>query len=170
VADDEAGGLDVILPLVMLAMSALPWGGLGPGDTGHDEVPRSAVILQLIMLVIGALLLALAVRRLRQYRLKERYVLLFAVTGLPFLGLAVWPGALAWVGNQIGVEYGTVALLVVTVFLMLMVFELVTIVSVQDRKIATLAQIVGIMMHKTGVDDRPDATVDPANRPAEPPL
>jgi hypothetical protein len=159
----------MILPLVMLGMSALPFGGLGPGEVAPDGPARPAVVLQLIMLVIGGLLLALAVRRLRQYRLKERYVLLFAVTGVPFLGLAVWPGALAWVGTQIGVEYGTVALLVVTVFLILMVFELLTIVSVQDRKIATLAQIVGIMMHKTGVDDRPESGGESLSRPADPP-
>jgi hypothetical protein len=34
-----------------------------------------------------------------------------------------------------------------------MVFELLTIVSLQDRKIATLAQIVGILMEKQGMSE-----------------
>jgi hypothetical protein len=35
-----------------------------------------------------------------------------------------------------------------------MIFELLTIVSLQDRKISTLAQIVGILMEKHGMSDR----------------
>ena len=40
------------------------------------------------------------------------------------------------------------ALLCVTSVLALMVFELLTIVSVQDQKITALAQLVGILMEK----------------------
>jgi hypothetical protein len=50
------------------------------------------------------------------------------------------------------------------------IFELLTIVSLQDRKIATLAQIVGILMEKHGMGDRPTGeskpveSSDPARR------
>ena len=96
----------------------------------------------------GTLLLLLAIRRLRTYRLKERYALLFLLIGLPFVGLAFWPEGVAWGANKLGIQYNTLSLICVSVFLFLVVFELLTIVSVQDQKITTLAQLVGILMEK----------------------
>lgn len=109
---------------------------------------------RLIPLMFGLCVLYLAVRRLRVYRLKERYTLLFLFTGSPFLMLAIWPSMVGWVSTRLGINYITVSLLCVAACLILMVFELLTIVSLQDRKIATLAQIVGIMMEKHGMSDR----------------
>ncbi len=115
---------------------------------------------RLIPLFFGLCVLYLAVRRLRVYQLKERYTLLFFFTGSPFLVLAVWPSMIGWVADGLKIQYVTVALLCVAAFLILMVFELLTIVSLQDRKIATLAQIVGIMMEKHGMSDRNLMNVD----------
>jgi len=50
--------------------------------------------------------------------------------------------------RTVHIEYGTLSLLFVAGFLMLMVLELLSIVSQQDRKITTLAQMVGILMEK----------------------
>jgi hypothetical protein len=90
---------------------------------------------------------------MRSYRLKERHMILFTFTGLPFLVLAIWPAGVGWVALRLGVEYHTVSVLCIAAFLILMVFELLTIVSLQDRKIATLAQIVGILMEKQGMSE-----------------
>jgi hypothetical protein len=109
---------------------------------------------RIILLVFGMSLLLMAVRRLRVYRLKERHALVFLFTGLPFLVLAADQNLIGWLGSELHIAYQTVALLCVSAFLLLMVFELLTIVSLQDRKIATLAQIVGIMMEKHGMSDR----------------
>ncbi|MDB5332300.1 MAG: hypothetical protein JWP03_3451 [Phycisphaerales bacterium] len=99
-------------------------------------------------MAFGGILLVLAVRRLRTYKLKERYALLFVIIGLPFLGLAFWPDALGWMAARLNIQYTTFALICVSVFLFLIVFELLTIVSVQDQKITALAQLVGILMEK----------------------
>ena len=61
----------------------------------------------------------------------------------------------------LGVEYHTVSVLCIAAFLILMVFELLTIVSLQDRKIATLAQIVGILMEKQGMSEHSAAQPQP---------
>ena len=111
---------------------------------------------RIILLIFGASVLTLAFRRLRAYRLKERHMLLFVLTGLPFFVL----GDLAPTASAGSLEFSrsitpTVSLLCVTAFFIVMIFELLTIVSLQDRKIATLAQIVGIMMEKHGMSDRP---------------
>src|SRR6476661_4231245 len=104
--------------------------------------------LKLVLLAIGASLLLLAVQRLRQYRLKARYTLVFIFIGTPFLVLAMFPNALGSFAKYVQIPYQTVALLCVTAFFLLMVLELLTIVSQQDRKITTLAQMVGILMSK----------------------
>jgi len=112
------------------------------------------IIARLILVCFSAAVFILALRRLRTYRLKERHMLLFLFTGLPFLVLAIWPTGVGWVAQRLHIGYQTVSLLCVVAFLILMVFEFLTIVSLQERKIATLAQIVGIMMEKHGMSDR----------------
>jgi len=108
----------------------------------------------IILVFIGLSLLLMAVRRLRVYRLKERHAMVFLFTGLPFLALAAWQDAIGWMALRIGIDYHTLALMIVVIGFLLMIIELLTIVSLQDRKIATLAQIVGIMMEKHGMSDR----------------
>ncbi len=101
--------------------------------------------LTLILLAIGNVVLLLAVRSLRRQRLKERYALLFGAVGIPFLALAAWPDAIGYVADRLGIEYQTVLLLAVTAFFLLMNFNLLSIVSVQERRINCLAQIVAIL-------------------------
>ena len=119
------------------------------------------MLKSLILLILGGSLFTLAVRRLRQYKLKERYALVFLLLGLPFALLAAWPNAVGYFADLLDMDYRTITLLCVAGFLTLMVFELLTIVSVQDQKITTLAQHVGILMerqklaepeHRPGVD------------------
>ena len=108
----------------------------------------------------GGILLVLAVRRLRTYKLKERYALLGVLIGLPFVGLAFWQDGIGWIAQRLGIQYTTLALICVSVFLFLIVFELLTIVSVQDQKITALAQLVGILMEKHKL-------ADPEHRPQD---
>ncbi len=119
------------------------------------------LLRNLIVLALGASILFMAVRSLRAERLKERYALIFAITGLPFLVLALWRDGLGHLANFLQIDYRTLALIGVTTFFMLMTFKLLSIVSVQERRITTLAQHVGILMHKQGLAD-PDETVDQA--------
>ena len=121
------------------------------------------MIARIILICFGTTVLLVAVRRMRAYRLKERHMILFTLMGLPFLVLAIWPAGVGWVALRLGVEYHTVSMLCIAAFLILMVFELLTIVSLQERKIATLAQIVGILMEKQGVSEH-SATQPPADR------
>jgi hypothetical protein len=112
----------------------------------------------LIPLVFGVSLLLLAVRRLRQYRLKERYTLLFFCISAPLVALSLWPDGVSYIAHKLHIEYGTVALLGVTALFSILILELLSIVSVQDRKINTLAQLVGILMerqHQAGLGADP---------------
>ncbi len=106
------------------------------------------MIRSLILAVYGGALLLLALRSLREQRLKVRYVLLFLLIGMPFLTLAVWPDALRRLADLTNMPYHTVMILCLTGFLLLILFELLSIVSVQERRLATLAQMVSILLEE----------------------
>jgi hypothetical protein len=119
----------------------------------------------------GGVLLVLAIRRLRTYKLKERYALLGVLIALPLVGLAFWQDGVGWVAQRLGLPYTTLAVLGVSVFLFLIVFELLAIVSIQDQKITALAQLVGILMEKHKLADpehRPAASDTPTTLTREP--
>ena len=136
----------------------------------------------LFLVAFGGTLLLLAIRRLRTYRLRERYALLFVLIGLPFLGLAFWPDGVGWMAERLKIQYNTLALIGVSVFLFLVVFELLTIVSVQEQKITTLAQLVGILMEKqklverehtpgaAGTEDSATSAADPSQNDSTDPI
>ena len=91
--------------------------------------------------------------------------MVFLLLGLPFALLAAWPNAVGYVSSALDMDYRTVTLLCVAGFLTVMVFELLTIVSVQDQKITTLAQHVGILMEQQKLSEpehRPVANLDSA--------
>ena len=65
--------------------------------------------------------------------------------------------------QKLGIQYNTLSLICVSVFLFLVVFELLTIVSVQDQKINALAQLVAILMEKQKLaepEHRPEVQPD----------
>lgn len=127
------------------------------------------LVRSLILVGFGGLLLLMAVRRLRRYQLKERYTLLFLFLGVPFLILAVWPGGVEWLARVLGMAYFTAMLLCVSAFLILTVFELLTIVSQHDRRISTLAQSVAILMEKQKEHERRMKALEQAPRdPSQP--
>ncbi len=108
--------------------------------------------LTLILLAIGNTLLLMAIRSLRVQRLKERHALLFVAVGVPFLALAVWPDAIGWLSGRLDIEYQTVLLLAVTTFFLVLNFNILSIVSIQERRITCLAQMVAIMAQKLSVN------------------
>jgi preprotein translocase subunit SecY len=59
-------------------------------------------------------------------------VFLGAVAILPFIALAFWPDGVGWIAQRLNIQYNTLALMGVSCFLFLVVFELLSIVSVQD--------------------------------------
>jgi hypothetical protein len=123
------------------------------------------LIRSVILLLYGLVILLLALRSLRQMRLKERYALMFLLLGLPFLLLAVWPQALDWLSLAMNMDYRSVLVLLVVGFMVPMFFELLSIVSVQERKITNLAQLVGILMAEREQRQGSDTGADPSHAP-----
>ena len=116
------------------------------------------MIRNIILLLYGGTLLLMALRSLRHHRLKERYVLLFLATSLPFVGLAVWPDALDRVARALQMPYQTLMIVLLAGYMILVIFQLMSIVSVQERRIATLAQMVGLLSERVAAQDRKQDT------------
>lgn len=124
-------------------------------------------IRTIFLLVIGIAITLLALRSLRAQRLKERYVLLFVMTGLPFLIFALWPDLIVVASRTLEIEKPTLLVLCVTTYFVLTTFALLSIVSVQDRKINTLGQELAILMQRRGPADDPAGAGGRGPGPAE---
>jgi hypothetical protein len=111
------------------------------------------MIRSVLLLAIGAMFLLWAVRSLRAMRLKERYALLLMFTGLPFIVLSIWPQGIELASMWLQIEHPTVITLALGLFLLIVVFKLMSIISVQDRRISALAQHVAILMEKQNLID-----------------
>ena len=99
----------------------------------------------IILLVFGLFVVLMALRSLRAQRLKEEYALLYVFIGLPFLVLAVWPDAVVVISDLLKIEKPTFLILATGSFLLLIQFKLTSIISVQDRRINSLTQLLAIM-------------------------
>ncbi len=104
----------------------------------------------LILLFFGTAMVFFAVQSLRRQRLKERYALLMFFSGLPFLVLAIWPDGIVFLCEVLDIEKATTMVLCLGVFTLVMLFKLLSIVSVQERKIVSLAQTLGMLMAERG--------------------
>ena len=112
-------------------------------------LPRTAILL-----LFGTALLFFAVRSLRNQRLKERYAILMFFTGLPFLVLGVWPDGIVFLSETLDIEKPATMVLGLGVFVLLIVFKLLSIVSVQERKIQDLSQLIAILMAEQRREER----------------
>ena len=120
------------------------------------------MIRTLVLFGFGILLVGLSVRSLRRLRLQERYVILFAITGIPFLTMSVWPDGIVWLSVQMNMEKPTLLIFILGAFTILLLLKLFSIISVQQRQITTLAQMVGILNEK--IDPKKPQTPPASNQ------
>lgn len=118
------------------------------------------MIRSIVLLGFGLLLVWLSIRRLRSLRMQERWMLLFFITGLPFLILAIWPDGIIWLSNQMQMEKPTLMVFALAAFTILLLLKLFSIISVQQRQITTLAQTMGIIQDQLSSIDPKNASSD----------
>jgi hypothetical protein len=97
--------------------------------------------------IIGSVgILLFIVELVRRRRLKEEYSVLWIVTGLVLLLLAVWDGLLDQISEAIGSALATSTLLFFGLgFVMVMLLHFSVRVSVLERQLTTLVQEIGLM-------------------------
>jgi hypothetical protein len=129
-----------------------------------------------LVAIAGSLLLLLTVLELvRRRRFLERYALLWLVSGVCLLALAVWKGLLDKVANAIGIYYAPSALFVIAFgFIMLLLLHFSVAVSKLADQSKVLAQRLAILeeRQKTVEAERDEArralaaVEAPAERPS----
>lgn len=113
-----------------------------------------------ILLAIGAFLIFTVVRRMRHMQLKERHAIVLILTAVPFGVLAVWPDLIRRCCEMMDIHYSTVLLAGVSLFFLLIILELLSLVSTMERRISTLAQMVSILNERQGLVERDSTPVN----------
>jgi acid phosphatase family membrane protein YuiD len=109
---------------------------------------------------IASVLLVLVVLELiRKRRLKERYALLWLVTGLVLLVLSAWRGGLNTIAGWVGIETYPPAVLfaVATLFILLVLLDYSTVISKLADQNTVLAQRLALLEEEIRTE-RPDRT------------
>ena len=120
-----------------------------------------------IAAAIASLLLILIVLELiRGRRLKERYALLWLVTGVILLVLSAWRGGLNTIAGWLGVETYPPAILfaVATLFIIIVLLHYSTVLSQLDDQSTVLAQRLSLLEAEFRASSPPDPGAVAAER------
>ena len=97
----------------------------------------------------AALLLLVIFELIRRRRLQERYALLWILTGLVILVLALWRGLLGTLSDTVGIAYPPSALFVLAAFFILLVLlHYSTVISKLSDQNRILAQRLALLEHE----------------------
>jgi hypothetical protein len=125
-----------------------------------------------IVAVLGALALLLVVLEMvRRRRLMERYALLWLLSALVILGLAVWQDALNVIARSLGVASGPNALFFIAVaFILLLLLHFSAAMSRLSDQSKVLAQRAAILEERLSEVERDEARAEAdrrVDRPAD---
>jgi hypothetical protein len=97
--------------------------------------------------IASLLLLLIVLELIRGRRLKERYALLWLVTGIVLLILSAWRGGLNTIAGWLGVETYPPAILfaVATLFIIIVLLHYSTVLSQLDDQSTVLAQRLALL-------------------------
>jgi hypothetical protein len=111
-----------------------------------------------IVAAAAAIILLLVIFELiRSRRLQERYALLWLLTGLVILVLAVWRGALSKTASVVGIAYPPSALFVLaSFFVLLLLLHYSTVISRLSEQNTILAQRLAQLELRVGEDQAPE--------------
>jgi len=102
--------------------------------------------IQILIICVAALLLVGVIDLVRRRRLLERYALLWLLSSIVLLGLAVWRGALDRIAEQVGVAYPPNALFIVAFgFVLWMLLHFSVAVSRLSDQCKVLAQRIALL-------------------------
>jgi hypothetical protein len=100
--------------------------------------------------------LGVVIELIRQRRLQERYALLWIVTGVVMLVLAVWRGALYALADATGVAYPPSALYMIAgLFVLVVLLHYSTVLSRLSDQNKTLAQRIALLEERLRDRERP---------------
>jgi len=115
----------------------------------------------------SVLLLAVVFELIRSRRLRERYALLWVLTGIVLLVLSAWRGGLNTIAGWVGVETYPPAVLfaVALLFVLAVLLHYSTVLSKLSDQNVILAQRVALLEERLSPESTPEA--EPERAPAE---
>jgi hypothetical protein len=131
-------------------------------------------IVSLAGVLASLLLLGVVVHLIRSRRLRERYALLWLLTGLVLLALSAWRDGLNTVAGWAGVTGYPPAVLfaTATLFILVVLLHYSTVISRLADQNSLLAQRLALLeerLRREG-EDAGEASLAPTKRPDQPPL
>src|ERR1700684_2643905 len=118
--------------------------------------------IQLVSILGAAALLLTGLEMVRRRRLTERYALLWLLSAMVLLVLAVWSGALAKISHAMGVIYPPNALFFVGIgFILLLLLHFSSAVSRLSDQSDTLAQRQALLEERLRRQEQASADVEP---------
>ncbi len=124
------GGLSLaIWPCVLLWVDAMPF------------LER----IRLLMAGVSLMVLLVTVESIRRYRLRERYAIIWVLTGAVIMLCAFFPELLRIFSLWFGMQYVTTVVAIVFTFLILVAFHFSTALSMARDNLARLAQQSAIL-------------------------
>lgn len=118
--------------------------------------------IQLVSILGAAALLLTVLEMVRRRRLTERYALLWLLSAMVLLVLAVWSGALAKISHAMGVIYPPNALFFVGIgFILLLLLHFSSAVSRLSDQSDTLAQRQALLEERLRRQEQASADVEP---------
>jgi hypothetical protein len=105
--------------------------------------------LQVIMIIASLLFLIFVVIMVRNKKIELKYTLIWLLTGLIFIVLALFPGILKYLSALMNIKEPVNTLFLSIIFFMLLIiFTLTIAISRNANRVKTLTQEIGIMKMK----------------------
>jgi hypothetical protein len=124
--------------------------------------------IQIVAIVVSAALLLVILELVRRRRFLERYAILWLLSALVMLGLAIWKGLLSTLASAIGIVYPPNALFVVAfgfVLILLLHFSLaVSRLSDQAKVLAQRLALLEERMHDAEEQSQQDRVLSTDDR------
>jgi hypothetical protein len=117
--------------------------------------------IQLVAILGAAILLLSVLELVRRRRLMERYALLWLLSAVVLLALAIWRSALATISHAIGVIYPPNALFFIAIgFILLLLLHFSSAVSRLSDQSETLAQRQALLDERLRLQEQPSLDSD----------
>jgi cell division protein FtsW (lipid II flippase) len=126
-------------------------------------------IVSVAATAVSLLLLGVVVHLIRSRRLRERYALLWLLTGLVLLALSAWRGGLNTIAGWLGVTGYPPAVLfaTATLFILAVLLHYSTVISRLSDQNSLLAQRLALLEERLRRADEGEASLAPT-KPSEP--
>jgi hypothetical protein len=128
--------------------------------------------IQILIIFVAAVLLVGVLELVRRRRLLERYALLWLLSSIVLLALAIWRDALNEIADQVGVAYPPNALFIVGFgFVLWLLLHFSVAISRLNDQSKILAQRVGLLEERLrGIERRETTVFEEEASEAESPL